>query len=382
MESLKSTFKLHPFYCPIEPALHPKVEQIEQQAIAWLDQFRFYNTQTERAWIIGTNSAEFCARLAPNGIEENLLPFVLWVYWGFAFDDAKCDSSDQSMQVADFVSLAAFFQRVLEAPFAPLSNNDPFVVALQDISQRLHKCATPAQIRRFIDGHRKWLSGTAWQLANLSRNYVPSINEYFMMRLYTVGASVTSPLIEIANGEEIPSQEIDSPIVTAINEITSLIAALDNDFVSYWKEVHHQQSDSNILNVLMYNNHSTLEQAMSDAVAIRDRLMHLFLSLREQIWPQASQELRNYLNCLGYTIRGNIDWSLKVLRYTSLSDISTLPTPGQAFTAEWTDKPEISTAPLPFPAISWWWDYLQPTEESSRLSQPDDVHKASTILAI
>lgn len=100
---------------------------------------------------------------------------------------------------------------------------------------------------------------------------------------------------------------------------------------------------------------------MSDAVAMRDRLMHLFLRLREQMLPQASQELRSYLICLGNAIRGNIDWQLKVPRYTSLSDYSSPPILGQTFSAECIDKPDISNAPLPFPAISWWWDYLNPT---------------------
>lgn len=360
MVSLNSKFKLPPFYCPIEPAIHPKVDEIEYAVIAWLDKFRIYNTEAERAWIIGTNSTEFCARLAPNAIEEKLLLFAQWVYWGFAFDDAKCDTGKQSTtRLAEFVALAGKVQRVLEAPYAPLSNNDPFVAALQDISQTLRKCATSAQIRRFIDGHHRWLFGVAWEMGYLSQNYIPSINEYLTLRMYTSGTFPTLAWIQIANGKEIPNQEMESAIVTALSEITALIGGLDNDFFSHHKEVHHQQNNINILNVLKYHNHGTLEQAMSDAVAIRDSLMHLFLRLLEQILPQASQELHSYLVCLGHTIRGHIDWSLKVPRYTSLSDSSAPPIPGEAFIAEWTDKPDISTTPLPFPAVSWWWDLLK-----------------------
>lgn len=359
MISMNSKIKLPTFYCPIEPAIHPKVDEIEQRSIAWIDKFRLYNTEAERGWIIGSKSAEFSARLAPNAIEENLLLFAQWSYWGVAVDDGKCDSKQNRMLLAEFVGLAYSIPRILEAPYAPLPNNDPQLAALQNISQRLRKCATPAQIRRLIDGHRNWLMAVACQMGHLSRNYMPSINEYLTIRVNASGAAVTKKFIEIANGKEVPIQEIELPIVTVLTELTALTAALDNDFVSYWKEVHHQQIDINILSLLMYHNHCTLEQAISDAEVIRNSLMQLLLRLREQIWPQASLELRSYLSCLGHTIRGHLDWVLTAPRYTSFSDPSAPPIPAEAFTAKFTDKPDISTAPLPFPAISWWWDYLK-----------------------
>lgn len=356
--SMSPKIKLPTFYCPIEPAIHPKVDEIEQGVIAWIDKFHLYNTEAERGWIIGSKCSEFSARLALNATEESLLLFAQWSYWGVAVDDAKCDSKQNRMLLAEFVALADSIPRILEAPYASLPNNDPQLAALQDISQRLRKYATPAQLRRVIDGHRNWLMAVACQMGWLSRNYMPSINEYLTIRGNIIAAVVTEKFIEIVNGKEVPIQEMELPIVYVLNELAALTAALDNDFVSYWKEVHHQQIDINILSLLMYHNHCTLEQAISDAGAIRNSLMHLFLRLREQIWPQASLELRSYLSGLGQMIRGHLDWLLISPRYTSFSDPSAAPIPGETFTAEFTDKPYISTAPLPFPAISWWWDYL------------------------
>jgi hypothetical protein len=359
MTSPDSRFKLLPFYCPIESAIHPKVDVIEQRAIAWIDQFHFYDNEAERAWMLGTNSAEFYARFAPDGIEDNLLIAAQWVYWGFAFDDARCDNGPLSARPEKFLAMAGPLQRALEVPHAQLRNSDPFAAALQDIGRSFQKCATPVQVRRFTEAHRAWLFGVAWQISNRVRNHMPSLDDYTAMRLNSAGGPPTLAMLEITNGMEVPAQEMDSPTVRALTEMPCLIAALDNDLHSYRKEVHQQQTDQNIINVLIHRNRCTVEQALTDAVAMRDRMMHLFLRLREQTFPRASQELRSYLTCLGHAIRGNTDWGLRVPRYTSLSDPTAPPAQGQGFTPRWTDEPsDPSTAPLPIPAIAWWWEVL------------------------
>lgn len=341
--------------------IHPKLAEIEQQAIIWLDKFHLYKSEADRARLIGTKATDFCARITPNAIEENFLGFVQWTYWGFALDDAidnaKCET-DQPSTPTEFTDLVISILCIWENPSAPLFSNNSLFVALQDISQNFRKYATPAQIQRLTYAHSHWLLGVAWQLDNRSHNYISSVNDYLRLRGHHAAGRPVSWFIDVANGMEVPIQEMNSPIVITMTEMCSLIAALDNDFVSYKKEIHHQQAET-IMDLLMYHNHCTLEQAMSDALTIRDRLMHLFLCLRDQILPQASPNLSSYLIGMGNVIRGNFDWSLKTLRYSSVEESSTTPFYAQAFTPEWVEKNEIYTMPLPFSAVSWWWDFLK-----------------------
>jgi Terpene synthase family 2, C-terminal metal binding len=370
MTTLSMDFQAPLFYCPIMPALHPAVEEIEQRAVEWIDHWRICRSDSERARVIGTNSAEFYCRFAPAGVEENVLVATLWVYWGFAFDDACCDSGPFRTDPAGFLAMAGKVQRAMDdsAPSA-----DPYGAALQDIIRRMRACATPGQVRRFIEAHRHWLYCVAWQIGNEATGRMPDLSEYLAMRLGSSGGPPTLALLEIANGREVPGREMDSPVVRALTEMAALIAALDNDLHSYRKEAEEAHSGQNIVNVLMHHEHCSLEQAVTRAVAIRDRMMTRFLRLRQDTLRQASGDLACYLECLGHAIRGNIDWAARVPRYfapnatlgeqkSGVGAAEGARAPGQGIPAiqpvmaTVTDEPhDTSTEPLEVPGISWWW---------------------------
>ncbi|UJW31242.1 terpene synthase family protein [Saccharothrix sp. AJ9571] len=355
MTSVDVSPGLRPFYCPIEPALHPDVRLIESRAIDWLDRFRFYPDARGRARLIGTNSAEFYARFAPSGITGNLQVVVHWVYWAFAFDDACCDSGPYCADPAGFLAMAGVLQRALESPWEPVPGGGPFVTALQDIGRDLHACATPLQVRRFCDAHRAWLFGVAWQIANRSRGRMPSLADYTAMRLNSAGGPPTLALLEIANGAEVPAAEMEAPVVRALTEMTMLIDSWDNDLHSYRMEADEEQTDQNLVKVLSAQYGWTAGRAMDEAYALRDRVMTLFLRTRAKV--DGSAALRCYLDGLGHAIRGNTDWALNVPRYNNYGE--PMPHPG------WTGRPrDTNPAPPPIPAIRWWWRLCELDKEN------------------
>jgi hypothetical protein len=174
------------------------------------------------------------------------------------------------------------------------------------------------------------------------------------MRLGSSGGPPTLAMLEIATAAEVPAREMDSPAVRALTEMAILVAAWDNDLHSYRKERWEGHTDQNIITVLAHHEGWTDEEAMVRAVGMRDRVLTRFLRLREDTRRSAGEELRQYLECLGHAIRGNIDWALKVPRYNT-AEVAGVPLemPG------WADGPsDGSTAPLPIPGITWWWDRL------------------------
>ncbi|GAA2122774.1 terpene synthase family protein [Actinomadura napierensis] len=351
MTSTATTPELPPVYCPVEPAVHPRADAIERRAVEWVDRMPLYRDDRERRRVIGTNSAEFYARFAPFGPEHNVQMAAHWVYWGFAFDDARCDSGPLSARPDLFLAMAGPLQRALEAPYENLTE-DPLVAALQDIGRSFHECATPVQVRRFCDAHRAWLFAVAWQIVNRVRGHMPDLAEYTAMRLHSAGGAPTLAMLEIATAAEVPAREMDSPAVRALTEMAVLVASWDNDLHSYRKECWEGHTDQNLVTVLAHHEGWTAEEAMVRGVGMRDRVLARFLRLREDVRPKASQELRQYLQCLGHAIRGNIDWALKVPRYNAVEVAGApLQDPG------WADGPsDASTDPLPIPGIAWWWD--------------------------
>lgn len=347
MTAVEAPIRLRPFYCPVEPAIHPRADEAERRAVEWIDRIGLCTDARQRKRLLGTNSAEFYARFAPHADDDGLQTAARWVYWGFIFDDLRCDAGAFSGDPEAFLAMAGTVQRALEAPWHEVVD-DRFALALQDIGRDMHACATPVQVRRFTEAHRAWLYAVAWQVANHSRGHMPDLDDYTTMRLNSAGGAPTLALLEIANGAEVPGAEMDSPAVRALTEMAILVASWDNDVHSHLKESHENHAEQNLVNVLAHHWRLTPDAAVDAAVALRDRVMTRFLRLRDEVARRpGSDALRTHLDCLGHAIRGNIDWALKVPRYHGLPD------PG------WADAPtDPNPDPLPIRSITWWWDDL------------------------
>jgi hypothetical protein len=348
-----SGVELPPIFCPFESAIHPRVRQVEKRAVEWIGESGMCATERERAWAVATHSADFFARFAPVADDDRLLAAALWVYWGFAFDDARCDSGPLSSRPAQFNALAGQVQRACETDSA--AGTDRFLGALRDIMRRFRGFAPPTQVSRFTHAHRAWLSGVAWQIGNQAAGRMPGLDDFLTMRLLSSGGEPTFALLELATGAEVPDRELHRPAVRALTEMAILVAALDNDRHSLHKELAGGQADQNIYTVLMQELSCPLQDAVTSATALRDRVLLRFVRLHDRVRPTASTELAGYLQGLRYGIRGNNEWGLRVPRYLSggrwpdeMDD--TLPA--------WADAPS-DTRPGPVegaPSVAWWWD--------------------------
>ena len=315
-------------------------------------------TDRERVRVLATNSAEFYARFAPDGTEEGLLTATLWTYWGFAFDDARCDHGPLAANPGAFLPMAGRVQHAAESASAPPPSADRYAAALHDVVARMRSHATPTQVRRFLDANRHWLYCVAWQVGNRCTGRMPDLAEYLALRMGSSGGPPTIALLEVTTGVEVPARELDHPAVRALTEMTWLVAALDNDLHSHRKEVAETETDQNVVTVLVRQNGCSTEQALVEAVALRDRVMGRFLWLRDRVRARASAELACYLDCLGHAIRGNIDWAANVPRYLAADTPDGVPSQVPIVV---TDEPSDTRAdPPPIPAIAWWWDRLDP----------------------
>ena len=354
--------RLPAFYCPIESVVHPMADRIEERAVAWLDASGLFTDATDRAWNIATHATEFGCRLAPYGDEEPLLLFALWNHWMFALDDARLDDGSKPARAADIVDLSLRMVRCIEAPGSAMLGSDPVASALADLVSRTRALTTTVQFQRLAEGARDFLLGVAWQTGNIERGIMPTLADYIPGRISDVGGRFDAAFIEITNSIEVPADRLYSGPVRAATEATGFIVGCDNDILSYAKEAGPDSGGSpgqNIVNVLMHHNHCSLETALADATALRDRTMTLFLRLREQIGRDAGPDLRRYLEGLGHFIAGNIQWSDTAPRYASPRNRFALPVPGARLNVARRSTPvDARTDPLPLRTVAWWWDQL------------------------
>ncbi|NEC67592.1 hypothetical protein [Streptomyces sp. SID9727] len=343
-----------PFFCPIGPAVHPHAEEAERRALTWVDAMGFARSEKERARTLATRSADFYARFAPEADPDRLWLAVCWVYWGFAFDDARCDEGPLASDPSGFARTAAHTQRALEIP-GPLRTGDTFADAVHDLGERFRACATPVQNRRFHHAHQAWLTGVQWQVCNRATALMPTLDEYLTMRLHAAGGEPTYAMLEMVNGEEVPAREMDDPAVRALTEMAVCVAALDNDRHSFARESSRRQTDQNLLTVLMAHEGSTPEQALHQGVSLRDSVLCRFLGLSESVRAHASRSLNRYIDDLAHGIRGNIDWAARTPRYAA-ADRGGAPRPVAPAPSHWTDTPlPEGHDPRGLPSIAWWW---------------------------
>jgi hypothetical protein len=131
-----------------------------------------------------------------------------------------------------------------------------------------------------------------------------------------------------------------------------LLVALDNDRHSLAKELRLGHTEQNVFTALVVEGLSLVD-AITEATALRDRVLCRFLQVEEQTRRTGSAALRRYLQGLRWAIRGNAEWGLMIPRYLSTG---ALPETGcSAVDVDWAEQPaEASGRPVPT-SIAWWW---------------------------
>jgi hypothetical protein len=349
---MPDTFRIPPIYCPIEPAVHPEADLIEKRAIEWIDQFADVD-QTQRNRLVQSRSAEFFARSTPTGVTDRVLAAAEWTYIAFLLDD-HFDSGSPSDRLDAFLAIGPRIPNVLESPGSSTPEG-PGLFALRDIGARFRVWGTPGQMRRFVDAHRTWLLGVAGEIEAFRRGGSPNLAESTSTRLCSDGAPVLTAMLELVNAIDLPEPESSAYSVRALTEITWLLLGWDNDLYSRLKETQGGAACQNLVEVLRHERHLTTEDALIEAVALRDRCMVLFLRLSDRTRRGASTELHAYLDALGQIIRANNDWGFHAPRYTTA-----LGSGFGARRAEYSQKPSVSREdPVPVPAIAWWWRLIE-----------------------
>lgn len=352
--------EIPPFFCPIDPVMHSRVRDVEQASAEWAVRMGLCRTNAQLARWRGTRSADFYAGMVPYGIVEHLQVAADWVYWGFSFDDHRCDEGSNATDPTRLVPVVSRLLRVLESQDEALCGQDPYLLGLCDLARRYRELGTAVQTRRWITALQLWLFGVIQQNTHRAHGGPFSVDDYIATRLHDCGGPPTQAMYEFVNGPEVPGSEMDSPPVRAITELFWLIAALDNDRISRHKEILGQHDTYNLIDIIARCENRCTEDATRQMIAYRDRLMCLFLRLRDQLTKAATTPLLTYLDSLGHGIRSNIDWSLTVPRYNTLyAGDGVTQTAQITLAGSCVDQPTAeSLDPLPWPSVTWWWTQL------------------------
>ncbi|MFJ4845535.1 MULTISPECIES: glutamate dehydrogenase [unclassified Streptomyces] len=355
--------RLPAMYFPMPWRRHPEVELLEEQGLAFMERHGLCHGPGRRERVAGTKSALFFAGNCPDGDTARLQMAVDWTYTMFVFDDFACDEESPE-DAFSFLDLAVRIIRTLESPTAGLlPPKNPFAGPVVELAERLHHLASATQRRRLVDAHLSWYLGVAWERAAREQHLMPSLNDYLYTRLLYVAGFPTLAWFQVSEVDDISDQEINAPAVHALTEMASMVAALDDDLFSYGKELWYAArrpaETGPVLNLVgLYEARPgcTQQDAQSQAVALRDRVLARFIEVRDIVQPTASEPLRRYLSNLTCLIRGNYEWGIRAGRYTDPDGRH--PGAVRVATSPVADIPSATGAPPDIPCIGWWWHAL------------------------
>ncbi|MGW0392066.1 terpene synthase family protein [Streptomyces sp. NPDC003042] len=352
--------ELPAFYCPLDRDLvHPEAKKLEARAVEWLDAFGLYPDPVERAWGLATHSADFSCRVIPQGDVEPLLLFIEWNYWANAVDDWQ-DSGDGDVRTAAVAEHGVRLLRTIENPGAALLPDGPMTRALADLVSRTHAMLTPYELRRFVEGTRDWLLGAAWQAARAERGAMPGLNDFAAMGPLANGTRFSLTWSDVARGIRLPPDVLHAPALQALTDAAGFVVSADNDLFSYDKDDHLEPWEVNLVNVIAHQEGCPPAEAVPLAVALRDRVMALFLRLREQLAAGADEPLARHLEAMGHYVAGCIAWQSRAPRYASPRNRHELPLPEARFAVRYTDVPsDADTRPPALPALARWWQQVR-----------------------
>ncbi|GAA4552202.1 terpene synthase family protein [Amycolatopsis samaneae] len=342
-----------PFYCPIPPAQHPRAHEVQQDAVEWARTRGFEPDPARLARLARGDLGGLAAKSMPEAEFEPLTVVAHWYMLVFSFDDTTCDETPAT--TAGLCRRLSLLQRVLEAPSPAWPDENPYTEGFRDLRVSWGRLATPVQVRRWIEGKREFFSGLVWESTYRASGALPGVNEYVTMWLRAVGMIPLMTMLDAVRGYELPPAELERPVVRALVEMAGTLVAWDNDLISRAKEIHRAGDTLNLLDVLAVERGLSLEAARDAVVAMRDRVMVMFLRLAERVSAGACQELRDFVSDLGRCVRGHLDWALTCDRYrhpsgNHLGPVVRLPT-------EFAERPADDRAqPLPLPTLAWWWD--------------------------
>ncbi|MGW4985299.1 terpene synthase family protein [Streptomyces mirabilis] len=342
------------------------------ETVAWMDRLRTYGTLKQRETLAAMKIGWFSCLVAPDeasadtltGLRARRRLFSDMSMWFFALDDALFDEPDVGGGGLDDIELTCLhLDRVLENPVTNSSDAWP-VIATRDLRIRTQRLATPRQLEQWVSAMRSYLLGAT--LGSKRRVDTVTLNDYVTIRLEEGAVPLVTTTIPIVGGYELPHSSKQDSRVRALDDMANFLTMWDNDLFGYARETFRSRWYGypplpNAITILAADCGADVATGARMAVAVRDRVMSLFLRLSREVIQEADPLLERYVKALGYFVRGFLEWSLKITRRFAHGADAGDTIPGASFvlpTIGAECPTDFSAEPLDLPVIAWWWDQL------------------------
>ncbi|MET7335154.1 terpene synthase family protein [Nonomuraea sp. NPDC005650] len=327
-----------------------------------MERFDLFRDDRQKEYYRRAHIGRLVGRSIPDGLPGPLQAATNYYSWLFVFDDAVSDETENGTPTAAVVTYLTRLARVLTTPGTPMPHDDKLAMSSLDIRSDLAENGTPAQTYRWIDQVHDYFTGLSWEAAIRETDRPPSLNDYIMLWQKSSATESAFAFLEPAHGYLLTAEELHDPRIHALRDIATALVGWGNDIISYNKEAFRAARYDfpavlNLIPVLAAEHRCSMQEAADQAADMHDRTMRRLIELSFQVRPQVPPHTARFINGLCQWVRGSLDWHLASDRYSNPNN------PGE-HTADNVAMPAIRSspanainpAPLPIPAVSWWWD--------------------------
>ncbi|MGW2425815.1 terpene synthase family protein [Streptomyces sp. NPDC001709] len=320
--------------------------------VAWARKSGLGGGDPQLAELYGNAGALLTAHVFPRATGP--LQQALADYGAWAFESNDRVVPDRKGHLGEVVHAINRWAQLMRAPGTWMTDAVPFEEALRDALERIRIHASDVQYERMVRGQETWLQYMLWETALRENNRPPGVNEYLAMRTGSGGTYATIGYLDLVQDIETTAPELAAPAVRAAAHAGILTAVLDNDRYSCFKEESLGQDKYTLTGALRTDDPALKRQeSLRRTVQIRNTVMAMYLHLRDQVLTDASAQLHSYFEGIDRVIAGNFNFATTALRYLD-------PATAALCRHTTTAPPDLATDnPLPYPAISWWWDLLK-----------------------
>ncbi|KAI0041515.1 terpenoid synthase [Auriscalpium vulgare] len=299
--------------------INPHYEEVKAESRAWFHSFRAFGPKSQDAfdkcdfWLLASLSYPFLdkARLR-TGCDLMMLFFV--------FDEYTDLSHGDDVRVyADMVMDA------LRNPHTPRPAGE---ILLGEVARQFWelavKTATPTAQKRFIDAFTRYTDSVVAEARDRDETHVRSIDEYFKIRRFTIGAEPSYVPMELAM--DIPDDVIAHPTVVKLTQLVTDVILLDNDLCSYNKEQANGEELHNILTIVMAELKVDLNGALDWLEKRHAELNEAIIETCNSL-PVWNEDIRDdvdeyLLGVVGW-VRSNDSWNFESQRYFGTDGLDT-----------------------------------------------------------
>ncbi|MFY1688568.1 terpene synthase family protein [Plantactinospora sp. WMMB782] len=170
---------------------------------------------------------------------------------------------------------------------------------------------------RFVDAVAHHLTGVVTEATNKASGRLPGVDEYIPLRRATSAAYVSYTLIEFATGRPVPDAVYHHPAVRQVADTANDLLSWFNDLLSLERDAA-TSGGHNLVLAVAREERIPVQAAIEAVVRRWQRDMRRFVDLRNAVpsfGPALDGPLRQYLDGLGNSVRGTMDWSMESARY-------------------------------------------------------------------